>query len=280
MSDARPAALYFGKVMHARLKPVAHRFSYSVFSLLIDIGALDAAGRQSVFFSVNRFNLLSFKERDHGDGAARGLAAHIAGVLAQAGVRLPGGRTELLCYPRVLGFVFNPLSVFYCYDADGALGALIYEVRNTFGDKHSYVAPVRAGELGGAGLRQERDKLFYVSPFLDQKLRYRFRLTPPGDRLALRILETDAAGPIFAAAFSSARADLTTGVALRAFVSLPLMTLKVVAGIHYEALRLWLKGARFHSRPAPPLPHSLDGVETRLSPSPAPNNFAPHSSQA
>ena len=279
MRFARPAALYFGQVMHARLKPVAHRFSYNVFSLLIDIGALEAAGKQSAFFSVNRFNLLSFKERDHGTGAPRGLSAYVAEVLCGAGVRIPGGRVELLCYPRVLGFVFNPLSVFYCYDAEGALAALIYEVRNTFGEKHSYVAPVRAGEAGATGVRQERDKLFYVSPFLEQSLRYRFRLTPPRENLALRILETDSDGPIFAAAFSGARAEITDASALRAFFSLPLMTLKVVAGINYEALRLWLKGVRFRGRPPAPLSHSIDGAQRELTHAPAArsDNFAPQS---
>ncbi len=167
-----PAALYRGDVMHARMKPKAHRFTYGVYTLLIDIDALDAADRASRFFSVGRRNLLSFEPRDHGDGGRTPLREHIRRLLAEAGLQTPPARILLLCYPRVLGFVFNPISVYFAYDADGQLIGVVYEVRNTFGDMHTYVAPVRDGELTEAGLRQERDKLFHVSPFMDMAMRY------------------------------------------------------------------------------------------------------------
>ncbi len=254
-----PAALYRGDVMHARMKPKAHRFTYGVYTLLIDIDALDAADRASRFFSVGRRNLLSFEPRDHGDGGRTPLREHIRRLLAEAGLRTPPARILLLCYPRVLGFVFNPISVYFAYDADGQLIGVVYEVRNTFGDMHTYVAPVRDGELTEAGLRQERDKLFHVSPFMDMAMRYRFRLRPPGPDVALRILETDAEGPILSASFIGKHTELTNGGVLAAFCSIPLLTLKVVGGIHFEAMKLWFKGIRFFTRPTPPPQASVDG---------------------
>ncbi len=253
---ASAASLVPGIVMHARMKPKPHRFSYRVFNLLIDLGRLDEAGQASRCFTVGPgFNLASFRESDHGDGKTP-LCIHVGNLLAPAGIDLSGGRILLLCYPRILGFVFNPISVYFCYRAGGRLAAVIYEVRNTFGEMHSYVAPVAPGELSDAGLRQARDKQLYVSPFLDMPLRYHFRLLPPGDQVRLRILETDADGPVLAATFTGRRHDLTTPRLLRACLALPFMTLKVVAGIHWEALRLWLKGVRLVARPAPPEPAS------------------------
>jgi hypothetical protein len=247
-----PAALYRGEVMHARMKPKAHRFAYSVYTLLIDIDALDEADRLSRLFSIGRFNLLSFDPADHGDGGRSPLGRHVRRLLAEAGLGEPVLRIRLLCYPRVLGFVFNPISVYFAYGSDDRLVGMVYEVRNTFGDMHTYVAPVRPGELSDAGVRQERDKLFHVSPFMDMPMRYRFRIRLPGDDVAVRILETDADGPILSATFHGRREALSTGGAIRAFVRVPLLTLKVVAGIHIEAMKLWFKGIRFFSRPEPP----------------------------
>ena len=243
---------YVGHVMHKRLKPVMHRFSYAVFSILIDLDRLDAAAAQSRFFSVNRWNLLAFfHAKDHGTEGAVSLRVHIDGLLAAA--RLPRAhRVALLCYPRVLGFVFNPLSIYYCSDAAGSLTALIYEVRNTFGQKHSYVAPVRAGERTAVGALQSRDKMFYVSPFLDMDLRYRFHIDTPGEQLAVRIHESDARGPVLLATFHGARRAINDAVALKLFFGFPLMTLKIVAGINWEALKLVAKGLRPRVRPAPP----------------------------
>ena len=254
-SDA--AALYPGDVMHARLKPVGHRFSYRVMSLLIDLGRLDEADRQSALFGVNRAALYSFHEADHGDRDGAPLLAYVRRCAAMRGVDLSGGRVELLCYPRLLGYGFNPLSVYFCYRAGGELALVIYEVRNTFGEIHSYVLPVRPGELSTAGLRQQQDKLFYVSPFVPMEVRYRFHLQPPSDTVKLRILETDREGPLLAATFSGRRRALTSAALLRSFAALPLMTFKVMAAIHWEALRLWLKGAKLVPRqpvPRQPVP--------------------------
>ena len=244
------ATLYFGKVMHARLKPMSHRFSYRVMSLVIDLDRLDESDRISPLFGINRAALYSFHEADHGKRDGSSLRVHAQACAAQHGIDLAGGKVLLLCYPRLLGFTFNPLSIYFCHGADGALALIIYEVRNTFGEIHSYVLPVRSGEASAAGIRQQQDKLFYVSPFVGMAMRYHFRILPPGKTVRLRILETDSDGPLLAATFNGCRRQLTTTALLRSFVTIPLVTLKIVAAIHWEALRLWCKGARLVPRPA------------------------------
>ena len=257
---ADAAALYFGDVMHARLKPIGHRFSYRVMSLLIDLDRLDAADRQSRLFGVNRAALYSFNEADHGMRDGSSLRAYVQNCAAGCGIDLAGGRVLLLCYPRLLGYNFNPLSVYFCYRADGGLAVIIYEVRNTFGDIHAYVLPVQPGESSGAGIRQQQDKLFYVSPFIEMTMRYHFRVSPPGARVKMRILETDREGPLLAATFSGRRRGLTTAALLRAFFALPLVTFKIVTAIHWEALRLSLKGVRLVPRPDAAVANTVDTV--------------------
>jgi uncharacterized protein len=259
------AALYFGDVMHARLKPMGHRFNYRVMSLLIDLDHLDAADRQSRLFGVNRAALYSFRESDHGPRDGSSLRAYAQRCAALYDIDLTGGRVELLCYPRLLGYTFSPLSTYFCRRADGELALIIYEVRNTFGDIHSYVMPIKSGELTEAGIRQEQDKLFYVSPFIDMPMRYYFRVSPPGQSVKLRILETDSEGPVLAATFNGQRRALTSGTLLRSFFGLPLVTFKIMAAIHWEALRLWIKGARLVPRPVGPATNtSLASEQSRV----------------
>jgi uncharacterized protein len=252
-----PASLYFGDVMHARLKPVPHRFSYRVMSLLIDLDRLDEAGRQCQLFGGNRAALYSFHEADHGERDGSSLRAYAQARANEHGISLTGGRVWLLCYPRLLGYTFNPLSVYFCYRASGELALLIYEVRNTFGDIHPYVLPVNSGEMSCAGVRQQQDKLFYVSPFIEMAMRYHFHVLPPEERVKLRIMETDREGPLLAATFNGHRRALNTKELRRAFFAFPLVTLKIMAAIHWEALRLWLKGARL-------VPRTGAGLKTSL----------------
>lgn len=259
VSEKNPAlSLYAGKVMHARLKPVGHRFSYSVASILIDLDRLDEAGKSCAIFSVNRWNLAAFHEKDHGPRDGTSLRGHVDRLMRNAGLPRPA-RVELLCYPSILGYTFNPLAVYFCRDEAGEATALIYQVHNTFGESHTYVEPVLSGQASPAGIRQTRSKGFYVSPFLDMDLTYLFRIKPPADEVALRILETDREGPVLAATFHGVRkpADLS------GFATSILKTLgipwKVMVGIHLEALRLWLKGVKLHVRPAPPAPESYSG---------------------
>ncbi len=255
-----PALFYVGPVMHARFKPVPHRFHYDVFTLLVDLDRLDEAKHLSRFFSIGGFNLISFDLKPHGPNPGDDPRQAARRMLKDAGLSEPVEKLFLLCYPKVLGFVFNPLSVYFAYGSDNRLLGTIYEVRNTFGERHSYVAPVRSGELNAAGLRQSANKLFYVSPFLDQAMRYLFRVLPPGgDRLSVRILERDAHGPILAATFTGQPERIANLSCLRLTFLMPFMTLKVMAGIHFEALRLWLKGIRFYTRPQQPPTVSHDG---------------------
>ncbi|WP_430512490.1 DUF1365 domain-containing protein [Pannonibacter phragmitetus] len=226
-APAEAASLYAGQVMHARMKPVPHRFSYSVFSLLIDLDRLKEASRQSWFFSHRHFNLLSFHEKDHGPCDGSDLRAHVDRLLAEKGVARPA-RVLLLCYPRMLGYVFNPLSVYYAYDSEGSLTGIVYEVRNTFGDLHTYVAPVTVDQVSEAGIRQTQDKQFYVSPFLDMVQTYHFRMMPPGETVRVRILETDPDGPSLAATFNGTHNSLTGRTILRECLRMPFMTLKVM----------------------------------------------------
>jgi uncharacterized protein len=252
---ARPhdaACLYDGHVMHARLRPIAHRFRYRVFSLLIDLDRLDEADGLSRLFSVNRGNLVSFHEGDHGRRDGTPLAGQARELARQAGIADEIGRVTLLCYPRIFGYVFNPLSVYYLYDCAEALRCILYEVRNTFSEWHTYVAPIEPGQFDRAGLRQSRDKLFYVSPFIEMASRYDFYLTPPADSLFLRVANLDTDGRLLTATFAGLRRPLSSRQLATICIAIPAMTLKIVAGIHWEALKLWLKGVRLVRRPPPP----------------------------
>jgi DUF1365 family protein len=244
--------LYPGKVMHQRLTPFGHRFTYSVFSLLVDVDRLAELGRMSRLMSVNRPGVLSFRESDHVEENGETLRQFADRLFAQAGMEKPAHRVLLLAYPRIFGYVFNPISVYFAYDEHGDLIALIYAVRNTFGERHSYVAPVLAGEAGPAGIRQTRAKIFHVSPFVGMGARYHFRILPPGRTVRLRIHETEGDSPLLAATFNGNAAPLTDARLAAFLLRFPFMTLKIVAGIHWEAMKLWFKGATFHKSPPPP----------------------------
>jgi DUF1365 family protein len=249
------SAIYRGSVMHARLAPVRHRFRHRVFMLLVDLDELPRLAKTLRWLSHNRFNLTSIHDRDHGDIAPGGarpgetLRAWAERTLCAAGMTPPRGPIELLCFPRLFGYVFNPLSLWLCRDRAGSLRAVIYEVHNTFGGRHAYALPVAAGQDEGA-LAQRCGKEFYVSPFIPMEAQYSFRLKAPGETVSLLIRERGEAGEILRATISGRRRPLSDGELLKAFAAHPLMTLKVIAAIHWHALRLWRKGARFHRDPA------------------------------
>lgn len=244
------SCLYVGDVIHQRLKPRRHRLRYRVFSLLLDLDEIDALDAGLRLFSRNRFNLYTFYDRDFANRGVGPLRTRIEQALAGAGVDTRGGAIRLLCYPRLLGYAFNPLSTYFCYGRDGALAAILYEVSNTFGERHSYLVPL-AGD-GALPLRHAAAKRFYVSPFFDVAGDYHFRVTPPGQHVAIAINYRDAEGLRLHAAFRGTRHRLTDRALLSHAVRLPLMTLKVIGGIHWEALKLWLKGVPLVHRPPPP----------------------------
>ncbi|SDF78922.1 hypothetical protein SAMN05216241_102360 [Limimonas halophila] len=244
-------ALYTGGIMHNRLRPFRHRFTARVASLYVDIDDLPALSRRLWLFSHNRFNVFSVHDRDHGPRDGGPLRPWAEAQLARAGIDLDGGSIRLLCFPRMWGYVFNPLSVWFCYHRDGGLRAVLYAVANTFGDHHTYLIP--AGEPApGEPLRQGCAKRFHVSPFLPLAGHYAFRVHEPGERLRLAIRYAVDGEDTLVATQTGRRRPLTDGALLGVLARTPAMTAKVMAAIHWQALHIWRKGASFHRRPAPP----------------------------
>lgn len=248
--SVQASALYFGWVKHRRLRPRRHFLRYRTFALLIDLDEAAELGRRMRLFSVNRFNLFSFRESDYGAPGGGSLRGQIDAWLAQAGLAGERGPIRLLTLPRILGYAFNPISIFFCYLPEGGLKAVIYEVRNTFGQKHCYLIPVAAGD--GDVIEQSCAKELYVSPFMPMAMTYDFTLRPPGRTLSIAIAERDEGGVVMTATQSQTRAPLSDLALVKAFFGYPLLTLKVIAGIHFEALRLWAKGMKLQPRPAAP----------------------------
>ena len=252
------SALYLGRVMHLRRFPQRYRFDYRVFSLLLDVDRIAVVADRLKLLSLDRFNLVSFHLADHGPRDGSSLRAWAERLLAAQGVALDGGRIELLCFPRVLGFGFNPMAVWYCHHRDGTLRALIYEVRNTFGEKHQYLQAAPGGGPLAAGAWHRAAKRFHVSPFIGMAAEYRFNATPPGASLRL-VIDEHAAAPsgaderMLVATLSAERVPLTDAALVRACLAMPFMTLKVVAAIHWHALKLWLSGAKLFRKPQPPI---------------------------
>ncbi|RYE59949.1 MAG: DUF1365 domain-containing protein [Hyphomicrobiales bacterium] len=229
------SAIYVGQVVHQRHRPKKHHLRYRVFSILIDLDDLPRLDGLRLF-SHNRWGLFSFRDSDHGHGQdPRAWAQEQLKIAGQP----EATKIRLLCYPRILGYVFNPLSVWFCEDAAGNPIATIYEVHNTFGERHTYV-------LAADEPAQERDKAFYVSPFIGMKCRYQFKTIAPGERVRIAINELENEEPLLYAAFSGIRHEFSDATLLKLFFTHPLMTLKVTAGIHWEALRLLAKGIKFH----------------------------------
>ena len=244
--------LFCGEVLHRRERPKVNAFRYPVFFLRFPLSRVD--DMPNLVFSVNRFNLLSFHFADHGDGRAP--REWIGDLLAAEGLAAPDGEIVLQAFPRVLGYVFNPVSFWFCHDAAGNLPVVIVEVNNTFGERHCYLLRNPDGASLGGGRELTAVKVFHVSPFcpIEGGYRFRFHHAPRGNdmRVVARIDYHDAAGELLRTSVSGTSRAFTTAALLTAFFTHPLMTFGVVARIHFQAIRLWLKGAPFFRKPAPP----------------------------
>lgn len=234
-------AIYSGHVAHMR--PGKHRLRYSVFMLTLD---LDRPPHGLKLLKHNRSALFSFFDRDHGGRSDAPLKPQIEAKLRDAGISWDGGRIVLLTMPRLFNYVFNPLSVYFCYRRDGSLAALAHEVSNTFGESHFYVLPPRVERNGT--VTQSCAKQFFVSPFLEGDLTYEFNITPPGERVAVAMIVRRGEEIALTASFAGARRELSDAQLFRVWRGNPLMTIKVIAGIHWEALLMLLKGVRFLGR--------------------------------
>lgn len=242
------SALYMGHVRHARYQPKRHRFRYAVFSMLVDIDAIAREARELRLLSLDRFNLFCIKTADFGPKDGSPIRPHIEELLAARGVGAPS-QILMLCYPRILGYAFNPITAYYCIDEAGTLTTMIYEVRNTFGEDHIYVVSTQAIRPTGT---HDQKKRFHVSPFLPMQGHYYFSTEIPAGKLRLVIRETIDGVPTLVASFDGAARALTDRNLLLCFARYPLMTLRVVWGIHYQAVLLFLKGISYFSRPQPP----------------------------
>ncbi len=244
------SALYVGSVIHRRLRPRAHRLRYRVFWMLLDLDEIDHLSSTLRLFSHNRLNAVSFHDVDHGDGSSMPLRDQINDHLRAAGIETNNGHVRLLCMPRLFGYVFNPLSVYFCYRADGSLAALLYEVHNTFGERHTYLIAVEPN--AGPIVVQQCQKVLHVSPFMDMDLQYAFRVAVPGEHVSVAIDTTDQDGRVLVAALSGKRVTATDAALLGVMATHPALTLKVIAAIHWHALRMLLKGFTLRPRPEPP----------------------------
>ena len=235
--------IYNGYVTHTRFKPVKHFLKYKTFSLFIDLDELELLDKKFKIFSFNKFNIFSFHNKDHGERNGKSLKEWVLYNLKKFRIEKNINRIKLLCYPRIFGYVFNPLSIFYCYE-NNILKAVFYEVKNTFNEQHTYIFKIKDDK----NIQQSCKKKFYVSPFMDKKTFYNFELKPPGDKLSVLIKQTDKNGLILTALQTGERKNFSSKQLIINFFKYPLMTLKIISAIHFEALLLWKKGAIYRGR--------------------------------
>ena len=251
------SAIYEGDVVHERLRPKRHRLKYHVYSLLLDIDELPALARRFWLIGYNHWAPLAFYDRDHGPANGSPLRPWVEDHLVKAGLPIDGGPIRLLCYPRVFGYVFNPISVYFCYSRDGQLTALLYEVCNTFKERHTYAIAVNGNRA--RVIRQQIAKSMYVSPFMNMDATYHFRIVPPAARTNIVIRQEDDDGLLLAASFAGTRQEITSWSLTNILCRFPLLTFKIISAIHWEALRLWLKGLKVfaHEPAARPIESSI-----------------------
>ena len=234
--------IYNGQVIHRRFKPKEHFFKYKVFSLLLDLSELTEIDKKISFFSYNKFNLICFFDKDHGDRDGSSLIEWVKKNLKNSGLDVDEIKIKLLCYPRLLGYVFNPLSIFFVYNKNSSLISILYEVKNTFGEQHTYVFKT---DQNGNNVQNQCEKKFYVSPFMDLSSKYFFKILDPQNKLSVAIDQRDKEGKLLYASQDGIRSELSSKNLFLSYIKHPLMTFKIISAIHFEALRLWVKGIKF-----------------------------------
>ncbi len=237
------SCIYNGIVKHQRFKPVKHSLKYKTFSLLIDLDELESLAKEISIFSLNKFNIFSFYTKDHGERDGSSIKDWVLKNIKKFNINNNITKIKLLCYPRIFGYVFNPLSIFYCYENNN-LRAIFYEVKNTFNEQHTYIFKIKNDEK----IEQKCKKKFYVSPFMDMETYYNFRLLDPKEKLSVFIKQTDKKETILTATQTGDRKELSSKQLIINFFKYPFMTIKIIGSIHYEALLLWKKGAIFRKR--------------------------------
>jgi len=236
------SALYSGSVYHKRRRPHVHELRYRVFSFLLSLDEIDALAKRFWLFSRNRWNLFSFYDNDFGDDFGDTLEDYVSRQLTLAGINSVPSTVLLSCYPRIFGYTFNPLSLFYCLDDAGELFAVLHEVHNTFGERHVYVLPVENSTNDtSAWIHQSSDKVLFVSPFAHMDMSYQFRLNLPSEKQVIAIKVFDDDGHLLTASYSATRQAMTVANLFKKLFSMPFLTVKVIVGIHWEALLLWIK---------------------------------------
>ncbi len=235
------SSIYNGTVIHKRFKPKIHFFKYKVFSLLIDLSDLNYLNKKISFFSYNSFNLISFFDKDHGDRDGSSLIDWVKKNLIENNINSENIKIKLLCYPRIFGYVFNPLSVFFVYDHHENLISILYEVKNTFGEQHTYVFKAKNNNL----LQHNCSKKFHVSPFIEMNCDYFFRILRPSEKISVVIDQYQLNEKILYASQDGKRVDFNSKELLKSYLKHPLMTFKIISAIHFEAFKLWIKGIKF-----------------------------------
>lgn len=260
------SALYIGQVFHKRRRPAVHVLRYRVFSLLLNLDEIDSLQKRLWLFSRNRWNLFSFYDKDFGENPQESLSLYVNRKLTESGIEQVAASIVLSCYPRIVGYTFNPLSLFYCFDESGRVFAVLHEVHNTFGERHVYVLPVDLPlsspvnssvkeeveniEKSDYWIKQTTQKELFVSPFAHMNMNYSFRLNVPGEKQVIVIHANDEHGHLLTASYTASRYPLSASRLLRCFVGFPALTIKVMLGIHWEALKLWLKKVPWFSHQA------------------------------
>ena len=237
------SCIYNGIVKHQRFKPIEHSLNYKTFSILIDLDEIESLSRNISIFSLNKFNIFSFYNLDHGPRDGSSLKDWVSHNIKKFKISENITKIKLLCYPRIFGYVFNPLSIFYCYEND-SLKAIFYEVKNTFNEQHTYIFKIKDNEK----IEQKCKKKFYVSPFMNMETFYNFKLLNPQDKLSIFIKQTDETETILTATQTGDKKEFSFKQLLINFFKYPLMTIKIISSIHYEAFFLWKKGAVYRKR--------------------------------